>query len=310
LSRRVLGGPATLSVIEGGEIMRFVQQAWPAQFGRPLGALTADLRQARDLFDPVARGGRLRERLHSIPGLSAPRPDTLDDVAVLSLDRDRHVVTPEGRGLYAILEAISGDVDGLLHIDTPDAHAIEREVAAVIREWSRHRLIDVISKQRGEGPPMHPAAAAMVLLLLINGSISPETAVQRIDKTSQLRFDESLARIIAAFADVARPSDTRSNTEFRMYGGWHLSEARRRLPGALVVDDDGHVYVRADEVDRVADFVVRDLKRAAIDPATRSAAFEALVHAYRRELRSLTAMGSGFERVTIVDEIRRRLAEQ
>jgi hypothetical protein len=95
-----------------------------------------------------------------------------------------------------------------------------------------------------------------------------------------------------------------------MYGGWHLSEARRRLPGALVVDDDGHVYVRADEVDRVADFVVRDLKRAAIDPATRSAAFEALVHAYRRELRSLTAMGSGFERVTIVDEIRRRLAEQ
>jgi hypothetical protein len=239
--------------------------------------------------------------------MSSPRPETLDDVAVLSLDPDRHLVTPEGRGLCELLLQSVADDDGLVRLDDRAAVSIERQVADIIRTWGRHRLLDVISKQRGEGPPMHPAAAAIVLLLLVNGSVSPETAVRRISKGAQRRFDESIARIIAAFADVARPSDTRSAGEFRMYGGWHLSEARRRLPGQLVVDEKGHVYIDPDHVDEVADFVIRDLKRSSVIPDTRAAAFDALVTAYRRELRSLAEMGSGFERVTVVDRLRDRL---
>ena len=81
----MLGAPPTLSAVEAREIERFIELAWQAQFDESLGSLSPDLRKERDIFDPVARGGRLRERLQTVGRLTVARPDTLDDVAVLSV---------------------------------------------------------------------------------------------------------------------------------------------------------------------------------------------------------------------------------
>jgi hypothetical protein len=303
---RLLGAPSRLSSAEADEALAFIRSTWQLQFGGPLGPLLQDLEQLREFFDPVARGGRLRARLQVVVAGSLTCPSFLDEVAVMALDEERNLITPEGRGLYELLTEQSADQEGVVHLDAAGV-AIERTVAGVVRQWSRHRLLDVIAKQTGHGPPMHAAAAAMVLLLLVNGSTSPATAVRRLSKEEQPRFDRSIARIIDAFASVARPSETRSPEEFRMYGGWHLSEARRRLPGQLVVDGQGRVYVPVDQVPQVIDFVVRDLKRSSIDQQQLLTAFDALVAAYRRELPVLTDLGSGFESASTVDSIRARL---
>ena len=75
-----------------------------------------------------------------------------------------------------------------------------------------------------------------------------------------------------------------------------------------MIDRGGRVYIKASDVDRVTDFVVEDLKRGQIPGPIRAAAFDALLQTYRGELRSLAAMGSGFERVSTVDDLRHRLA--
>jgi hypothetical protein len=222
------------------------------------------------------------------------------------VDDARHLVTPEGRGLLDVLIAVDPDTDGIVALTDTSALHVERLVASTIRSWSRHRLRDVIATQRGEGPPMHPAAAALILLLLINGSVSPRTAVRRIrDKPTQQRFDASLARIVKAYTDAASPDN--SAEDFRMWSGWHLTEARRRLPGQLILDDDGYLYIAPGREKDVETFLLADLRRSRVPPDRQLAAFDALVGAYRQALQQLTEMGSGFERVTVVEDLRGRL---
>jgi hypothetical protein len=298
-----LGGRTTLSATEARECSVFLRSVWHAQFARECGLLEEDLVSLRTFFDPVARGGRLRELLAAVGPTDISRPLVLDDVAVLSLDDAHHLVTPEGRGFLELLESSEADADGVLALSDEAARPIERAVAAAVRLWSRHRLNDVIAKQRGEGPPMHPASIALLLLLLINGSVSASTGVRRIrDKQTQERFDDVLRRIVKSYTDVAAPGN--SAEDLRMWSGWHLSEARRRLPGRLVLDDEGYLFIPSAQVANVIQFVLSDLRRSRVPSDRQVRAFDSLVRTYRDELQSLTEMGSGFERVAVVDDLR------
>jgi hypothetical protein len=291
-----------------------LRSAWVLQSGRPPGAFEDDLDALADWFHPKLRGATLRAKLGVLGRLGQTGAERLPVSVLLPCGDERFLVTPEGRAWLECAATPRGTTEGQIVFSVEQALPLEKRLLGVYRGWTRHRLEDVIQKRTGSGPPMLPPAIAIVLLLLVNRSLSPETAIRRVrDPRAQAKIDDVVADVLAAFADtLAGPSKRgRSRGQFSLWSGYPLTEARRRLAGQLILDgDEGTVYVKAANEDKVIDFVTRDLaRRRDISEDDVEHAFQALVAAYRHRLEDLSRLGSGFERVGRTDALRERLVQ-
>ncbi len=282
--------------------------------GRDIAGLSNDLDDLSTWFHPKLRGATLRERLVDLEPLESPGAERLPPLVLLPCGEDRFLVTPEGRGWLECSSEPTDKKDGTLVYSPTQGAEVQLQLLELYRRWTRHRIEDVIQKRTGEGAPMLPTAVAMVLLLLVNRSLDPQTAIRRVrDPDAQSKIDNVVADVLAAFADaLAGPSRRgRTREQFSLWSGYPLTEARRRLPGRLILDrEEGTVYIDAGSERGVVDFIARDLgRRRDATPERVANAFQALVEAYRGRLRDLSGLGSGFERATQTDALREHLVE-
>lgn len=310
-STELFGMPLVMAVTDADHASAALSHAWLLQAGRAIRDFDDDLEALAQWFHPKLRGQTLRERLTELSALGHDGA-RVPAAVLLPCGDGRYLVTPEGRAWLACLDLARDLGDGHLSFTPSQGEPYADRLLVLYRRWSRHRLDDVIEKRTGAGSPMHPAAAGMVLLLLVNRSFTPETAIRRVRQADvQAKIDDVVADVLEQFAEAlaGRTRRGRQPEHYSLWSGYALTEARRRLAGGLVLDrEDGYVYVDADREGDVSEFVARDIaRRRGADEERVSAAFDALVAAYRRRLSDLAGLGSGFERVGRTDALRERL---
>lgn len=282
---------------------------WRAQAGGAPRDFDGDAEGLSRWFHPKLRGQSVRNALVALPQVDVGAAH-LPPSVLLDCGDDRHLVTPEGRAwLECARDARSAGGDPTV-FSAEQAAPFERKLLDLYRSWSRHRIEDVIEKLTGVGAPMLPAAAGIVLLLLVNRSLDSGSAIRRVrEPGTQQRIDDVIADVLESFADTLAGKGRRRREQFTLWGGYPLTEARRRLAGSLILDADaGLVYIDGAREHEVVEFVARDLaRRKEATGESVSAAFAALVDAYRARLDDLSALGSGFERVGRTEALRERL---
>jgi hypothetical protein len=313
LPTNIFGMPLAMTHDDAHHAQEVLLRAWRLQFDRPPQEFLQDLEVLAGWFHPKLRGATLRKKLVQLAPLEGGAA-LLPESVLLPCGDERFLVTPEGRAWLECLDKPESVGEDQIVFSSKQAIPYERDLLAAYRSWARHRLDDVIEKRTGLGPPMLPTAVAIVLLLLVNRSLDPETAIRRVrEPAAQAKIDDVVADVIAAFADelAGQSRRGRSREQFSLWSGYPLTEARRRLAGRLVLNaDTGTVFVDAGSEPEVVEFVAQDLaRRRDVDADSVGRAFDALVSAYRRRLEDLSGLGSGFERVGRTDALRQQLIE-
>jgi hypothetical protein len=280
------GLPVRMSRADAERLLAALAEAWEDQYG-PLRTVSADLNTMhRKLFKPIARESTLREAIKQAAqaGANADLPEALRlDVG------GAHVITPEGRVAIEVLERALDDQSGELLELADRAVAAERLLLQTYRHWCRERLHRVVAMAAGEDAPLLPAALGLVIMLLIEGAIGAGAALVQARGVEPDVFERSIIAGVAAFAlavDAAAEWDER---HFSLYGGYALTEARRRLQ-ALVLEPPTRrpspaapakrVYIQEGERDAVIGFIGRDLQRRGIGPNEIRQALGAALDAY------------------------------
>jgi hypothetical protein len=305
----VFGVPLALAAAEASQLRALLGELWELTYGDALGEAEEDLGRCRDFFDPTVRGFKLRDRIARLPEVP---PDLYD--AALKLPGE--LVTDAGDGrLIAGVEArlVLGLLDGGYRrregghwvLPPEAARAAESRALEVYRSWSLRRLDEAIALKSGRGREVLQATSVgIVLALLVNRADSPERAVMRPGEGDGHPIDEALHSAAVAFADSitttgrARKSDSR-----RLYGGYMLSEARRRLADKITGYPEA-VYVRPGAVDDVIRFLGSDLaRREHLTAGQLSDALALLVKVFRDNALKLAAHSAIFERSSDTKEL-------
>jgi hypothetical protein len=249
-------------------------------------------------FDPLARGARLRADLAKLAAADpAIRADAglLGAPFIVDVGEGRLLASPEGRALLIVLGR-------LLEAAEPDQQTIQltwaitdradAKLLELYRGWSRQRLDSVIALRRGQAAPMLPAAVGQVLFLLVNGNIGAERALHRPPQDGvRAEADAALADIAGAFEKALElPNGAqRSGGAYSLYGGYGLTEARRRLGDDLTTDP---VYLADGSRERVLLRLGSELaRRPGLEENTIEKAITRLVQAYSRRRPVLASYG-------------------
>ena len=298
-----LGRAATLRMRDELELL------WTDATRREPEDLSADLEALRAYFDPVATGRRLREALLALPPRSV---DALivSEPLIVNVADSRALITPEGRIALALLDDGIAASDDVVTLDREEAAAMLTLLLATYRDWGRHRLNGVLTLIEG-GKALQISAVAGALTLLVNRSDLPERAMPRLqDARPRDAIDAAFRAPLAAFADVISPSDRRSAQKERLISGWTLHEVNRRLPGALVIEND-RIYVEPAQRDALVSFLGRELARPRrkLDEHRLAQGFDALVESFREHADILATFGVSFERPSETRRLRAELLD-
>jgi hypothetical protein len=301
--RSLLGLPDYIEYDEALSLIRALETIWESAVGSPPGNLESDLVICHRWFDPVAQGQRLRRELAQLPLLSEDLADPGEPMT-LFVDSRRRLVTPEGLCALSLLKQLVQDGRSLA---IPDSILVpyDRRLAALYRDWSRHRLQSVIALLSGDTKPLQIPAAGVVIALLVNRCTSPDRALRRFASgRARELVDQAFFAPVEAFAGILAPNQRERRSDPRLISGWMLYEARRRLDGYLVMSDaragaEGRVWIRSEDEQKVVSVVTRDLVRGHRKHATPNRfalAFDALVESLRESLPRLASFGLVHER--------------
>ena len=275
-----------------------IDQCWAAQSGSPMRDLPSDLHALETYFDPLARGGTIRDRITQLPTLSPP-PSELREPVFYRVGPAQGLITPEGRAARDLVdEALATDEDPVVLNETL-ADSLYRELLVWYRHLVFSRVNQVVDLLRGTGPRLHPVPIAAILLLLVNRSTSSERALLRpADPRRQRDFDEALRAPLVAFAKELVPGAPagRGLNDISLSDGWVLPEARRRLGTALRLTPTDKAAYLADE-DRALTVVASELAlRRDLTWPSISRAYLALCSTYDSVRSTLAAFGVAYER--------------
>lgn len=255
--------------------------------------LSAELAKFRTWFDPTAKGARLRSVLAKLT--APPRGDEgVPDAAATDLGDGRRLVTPEGYVLLWLLHRADGS--GSLKFSARELDLATSALLDLYRTWSRRRLDDVVGLLASETSTLRPAAAGLLVTLLINRNTAPDRPLTRPRNPQAL---ESVGAAIAApalaYGETLGGRKT-STSSVDLYRGWALGELRRRLgPGFHSNLDDG-IWLDEPTTAVAEQRLVDDILRR--PPAARSQvgpAIDAACAAYERERPRLAALNLAFE---------------
>lgn len=303
----LLGLPLVLKRVDADQLVKALSQLWNWQMQRPLHTLEEDLDALRRYFDPIATGNRLRTLLTNLPSPPSVNARLLREPLIVGGD-DLRLITLEGRAAIALLQMLLLSAsDNVIIIELETGYPFEHSVYERYREWSLHRITNVFHLQTGKAQSLNLPSIGLLLLLLINGSHSPQTAMRPLLDEREKYVNEAIRAIIAAFCQALdeREHETR---HFVLYSSYTLSEARRRLPTALPLDSAG-IYIPSSEKERVLRFIATELRRPQRSfPTTKvREAYDQLIATYRQELPMLAALNMTFENRLETLQIRQRL---
>jgi hypothetical protein len=306
------GHPRDMSTARARALVGAVDALWRAQ---ATAVVARNDQECVDRwFDPVARGGRLRAALDVLPEAAdlVDEPPALTRPFATDAGMGRLLITPEGRELQnavaTALREATRDAESirLSWAQTDDA---DRRLFELYRRFAMGRLESVVGLRGGSAPPLLAQGVGLVLLLLLNGNVGPARALPRPESSEDLRaVDDAVAAVTGAFADALSPSKPgrrRSAAAYSLYGGYAMSEARRRLGSDLTTDP---VYLAASSEDRVLDRLADEIRRRPeVDENRLAAAMRAFVGAYERWRPVLAAHALAQGRTSAADALTRGL---
>ncbi|MFD7715432.1 hypothetical protein [Streptomyces sp. NPDC059814] len=305
IGRAIFGVPLVLTKGEATAIRRDLDRLWTQCYSEPSGDLEADLDLCRRFFDPLARGGTLRDRLAELS--AAPR-EVIQAGYVEPLVTDVGggvlLVGVEARVLLWLLDTKDLD-DGHIFLSPAEVAAMERMALDKYRAWSTARLNQVVALRSGRAAEvMQAVSVGLVIALLINRSDAPERAIPKMSKETPAgkQVNEAIYAGAERFAAVVVPKRSeRSAEERRLKGGYGLSEASRRLAHRLVTikRPGGEDLIHIAQISRpeVVRFLGLDLaRRAGLTSNVLETAFDELIRAFRAEAGELAHRSMIFER--------------
>jgi hypothetical protein len=304
--------PATLFGVSRGldldeltELEDFLREAWQAQYGQPPSTLSADFERLRELFKTGASGKRLRDAAAALPRLSR-RPASVSDDVFFAVGEHRGLVTPEGRALLEQLGLIRENSDRVL---TRDAMLqASTTVSSAYGNWQRAWLTQQLGKAS-----LRPGTYGVVLLLLLNGSVTRETALRLPSLADEERaLAQVLVPVIDAFATELGGHETSAREAERLRSNWRLTEARRHLYELVRVQDehgDAFVWVQ-DEGKTVALLAERLAARRDLDLDTLHTALDAAADAYVAARPKLATWGVAHDRTNHTRHVLSRIESQ
>lgn len=301
----LFGLPLALAQADAEEVERTLSAVWTSMLGRPPMSLHADIEELRRWFDPLARGERLRRELDAIEKTSVHATRLSLDELLVSVAKQRMIVTPEGRIVIEVLRMKLAESTPVVVIDEGDLLSAEHTVANAYRAWSRKKLTSVIALREGRAGVLRPPAAGFALFLLVNRSTAPERAIHRLDDArARSAADEAIGSVVEAFADRLK-AGRRKTEHFSTYGGYAISELRRRI---RLGSESDEIYVPPGTEEDVLEFVAADLmRRPRTSPGAILSAFDALVSRYRSVHSTLASLGLAHERPADTARLRERL---
>lgn len=308
MTSAVLGLPSKIAREEAVALVSELRHLWSLQVGDPPGDLRDDLGKLKNWFDPIASGERLRRELGRAPDATTNVPDPL----VYQLPGKKVLVTPEGRAALALIELACSSADpeaAVVYLDGPMLADVERTLVHTYRLWLRQRLDNVSSLLDHETSTLRPAAAGLLVTLLLNRNTAPERALPRPrDRAKRAALEEALRVPALAWSSkfTGRPA---SPEAFDLYRGWAIGELARRLGGALHLGfEDRGLFLDASHVDTAIDRVVSDLKRRPDRLRGRvPAAWTSLLGAYKEVRPQLVALGVAYDRAFFTKQLGDRI---
>jgi hypothetical protein len=301
----LFGVPQALRRADADQLLTALGALWEQHAGLPPGELDLDLASLEGLFKPTARGATLRKRVVGLGSSLAPSSRFLRPPLVLGSGKAQ-TITPEGRILFEVLREASEAGSDTVVLEPDAAYAAEHKAYVLYRDWATQRLRDVLGVSEGRDSLRIPSIAA-VLLLLVNGSTSPDRALRRLDEAADReRLDRALARVGLAFWDALDTGNKHDARAFSLYQGYAWTEAARRFPRALSANP---WYVHSDAVDDLLDGLVSELSRPqryiSTDLVRRG--FKSLLDAYQREQPVLAGLGMSHYRAAETRRLQERL---
>lgn len=270
--------------------------------------LVADLELLRAWFDPTAKGARVREAVSCVPPLRVSLAFD-DSLLIVHVGSGGRIVTPEGRALISCLRAAisehqaaspgdrgAADRDWLRLRDDDIAESVLALLSAY-RKWTRRRLEDVVELLTSEPSTLRPAAAGLLLTLLINRNTDRSRALPRPNDRRHLEaISEAIAGPAIAYATTLTGTHKTDDRSLDLYRGWPLGELRRRMGVALHSGLGDGIYLEPEAVEDAVRRLVLDIRRR--PPRLRARvpqALEAALHAYEDRRPQLAGLGLAFE---------------
>jgi hypothetical protein len=295
----LFGVPASLTAQEAAALARVLGAMWTNTYGQPVADFADDLGVCHRLFDPVARGSRLRENLAALPPAPPIPPSVrqwLREPLVVPVDHSRRIVGLEARIVLALLAA--RDLSLAVTWTEQEITEAYQTSTSVYRSWSRQRLDQVIALRTGRAKEvMQAIAVGFVLALLVNRSTAPERALQvaDIDRPDD-EIDGAVFAAADAFARHISGRNKRSEAQHRLKGGYGATEARRRL-GEMLVRDSHGVYVAPGRSGEVVAALANDLaRRPRLTPESLAKGLDDLVATYRQSFARMALKSPSHER--------------
>lgn len=301
----LFGVPLALRRADADQLVAALTALWEQHAGRPPDGLDRDLESFEGLFRPTARGATLRRLVVGLGQSSAPTSRFLRPPLILG-SAEAQTITPEGRIVLELLRTASPTSGDVVVLEPDAAYAAEHRAYCLYRDWATQRLRDVLGVSEGRDSLRLPSIGA-VLLLLTNGSTSPDRALRRLEEAADRdRLDRALARIGLAFWEAVGNGERRDTRAFSLYSGYAWTEAARRFPRAIATNP---WYVRANAVDELLNGLVSELSRrqryVPTDVVLRGV--EALLKAYQREQPVLAGLGMSHYRAAETRRLQERL---
>ncbi|MER6416518.1 hypothetical protein [Streptomyces humidus] len=301
--RTVFGIPAVLTGPEISVIAEDLTALWKLTYGSPPKDLESDLELCRKFFDPLTRGGTLRERLASLEKTPMKiRRASYTRPLVIDVGSDSCIVGVEARLFLDLLQEVAEEDYFVL---SPSSIAVmEGRALDKYREWSTARLNQVVALRSGKAiEVMQAISVGLVIALLVNRSDAPERAMPKLsmDSPEGRRLNSAIYSGAERFAEmVMRNKSSRSAGERSLKGGYGLSEARRRLAHRLVTDKRSggeFVHVSPEHKEEVILYLAADLaRRSSLTEDSLAGAFDALILGFRETGDALAHGSLIFER--------------
>ena len=291
--------PPSLTAQEAAALARTLDALWVNTYGQPVADLAGDLDVCRRLFDPVARGSRLRESLAALSPAPAIPPSVrqwIKEPLVVRVDNSRRIVGLEARIILDLLA--NRDLSATVTWTEQEIAGAYQTSTSVYRSWSRQRLDQVIALRTGHAKEvMQAIAVGFVLALLVNRSTAPERAlrVTDIDRPDE-EIDGAVFAAADAFARHISGRNRRSGAQHRLKGGYGATEAGRRLGETLVRDSHG-VYVAPGRTSEVVAVLASDLaRRTRLTSEHLAKGLDDLVATYRQSFARMALKSPSHER--------------
>jgi len=323
----LFGLPYRLGGRQAESVALDLEKRFEVQHGRAPDTIESDLEAMRStVFNPVSREAKIRDTLDEWrPELSFdppyPEAQIVEDVG-----DGAWAITPEGRVAISILNkhvrqlALSKS-DGPEPIDEWNIAAAEHLLRVTYREWSSYRLTRVVKLREGLERPMLPVALGTILFLLINGNIGSDQALsQPKSDDDQQALDDAITKPILAFSaafDEARQS-RRRDQHVRLYNGYALSEARRRLGDVIRLERSGEgpgkgarsVYISSEGREKAVAALAREISARELPRDRVEFALDSFISAYQETQPALAAFAISNGRPSTSRDIRNEILER